>query len=489
MVAFDWSNIDGFEYWFDIARNSKYAKQLKEFNGRYMGLLRVEDDMFITAADGTRTLIANPLNTIRKQIATEIAEIRSLQDAEEQQRLEAHLAILLDSTMIFGIGANGRSTSIRSSQRLTDLAETVNRGGERRLQLMLTTEQWRFKKGWRLHLFSKIQLEGHGNESSDEDMDNNNGNENEDSDDDSSNSLSTAPATNGVDDRLTKILEEQQKLIADLAQRTNSTNQVPRATSQLATRQLPQDLTWNTNDLLNGIRQRHDMSEKFLTSDQMQPFVVENKDNAGNVISTVNANYYLHFDDGLQKLITRSGLCVDFSPIVDKKATEKLFTADFPSLQSDMAAHIRKWYREITTHAHQHHVYIHPYFNFRRNANHNRGFTIGDDFPNDLPKQYAEIIREWGSLIYKSLSKDKVIPASCATIKATIQNYESGQGYEALWGAIKSTHPNHLRPYETDELVREPPKQKVNEGFEHYFFFVSETIFGSNHTWAALLDL
>jgi hypothetical protein len=203
----------------------------------------------------------------------------------------------------------------------------------------------------------------------------------------------------------------------------------------------------------------------------MQPFfVVENKDNAGNVISTVNANYYLHFKDGLQKLITRSGQCVDFSPIVDKKAMEKLFMADFPSLQSDMAAHIRKWYREITTHAHQHHVYIHPYFNFRRNANHNRGFTIGDDFPNDLPKRYAEIIREWGSLIYKSLSKDKVIPASCATIKATIQNYESGQGYEALWGAIKSTHPNHLRPYETDELVREPPKQKVDEGFEHYFF-------------------
>jgi hypothetical protein len=202
----------------------------------------------------------------------------------------------------------------------------------------------------------------------------------------------------------------------------------------------------------------------------MQPFVVKNKDNAGNLISAVNANYYLHFKDGLQKLITRSGLCVDFSPIVDKKAMEKLFMADFPSLQSDMAAHIQKWYREITTYAHQHHVYIHPYFNFRRNANHNRGFTIGDDFPNDLPKRYAEIIREWGSLIYKSLSKDKVIQASCATIKATVQNYKRGQGYEALWGAIKSTHPNHLRPYETDELVQEPPKQKVNEGFEHYFF-------------------
>jgi len=305
MADFDWRNIAGFKYRFDIDDDSKYAKQLKRLNGRYTGNLRVEDAMFITASNGTRSLIANPLNYIRKQIATEIAEIRGLQDAEEQLRLEAHLAILLDSSMILGIGVDGDPTSIRNGPRLTDLAEDVSIGGGKRLQLVLTTEQWRFKKGWKLHLFSKIQLDGHSGETSEESDTNE-----KDSDDDSSKSPSTSPATNDVDDRLTKILEEQQILIADLAQRTNSTPPSQANVNQVG-QQLPiSDLHWTSNELPNPVLPRFNVRKTYLSHKQMEPFTIENKDANGIVISTVDMNHYLNTKRGtnLQKLITRSVL-------------------------------------------------------------------------------------------------------------------------------------------------------------------------------------
>jgi hypothetical protein len=276
-----------------------------------------------------------------------------------------------------------------------------------------------------------------------------------------------------VDDRLTKILEEQQKLIADLAQHTNSTPPSQANVNQVG-QQLPiSDLHWNSNELPNPVLPRFNVRKTYLSHKQMEPFAIENKDANGIVIGTVDMNHYLHTKHGtnLQKLITRSGDCFDLSPLDDnKKVFEKQFLSGFPKLDGEEAAEVRKWYRAIVGRAKQYHMYIHPYYNFRRDVNHYRGFTLGDNFPDDVPQRYNTAIDNWGTLLHKALCQDKVIPDSCATMKATVQNFEDGNGYEALWGVIKSTHPHHLRSYETNELVRSYPQQQEGERIEHYYF-------------------
>ena len=184
-------------------------------------------------------------------------------------------------------------------------------------------------------------------------------------------------------------------------------------------------------------------------------------------------NHYLHTKRGtnIQKLITRNGDCYDLTPQDDnKKSFEKQFLAKFPKLRAKEPAEVRRWYRAIVGRAKEFHLYLHPYYNFRREVNHNRGFTVGDDFPDDVPKRYETAIDEWGILLHRAMCQDKIIPDSCGTMKATVINFEEGQGYEALWGVVRSTHPNNLPWYETNELIRSYPQQREDEEFEHYYF-------------------
>eukprot|EP00536_Pseudo-nitzschia_multiseries_P007745 jgi/Psemu1/18599/gm1.18599_g len=97
-----------------------------------------------------------------------------------------------------------------------------------------------------------------------------------------------------------------------------------------------------------------------------------------------------------------------------------------------------------------------------RGVNHTRGFTIGDDFPDDLPPWYELAIGEWGALLYNASGGDKVIPDSCVTMKSSVQNYEGGQGYKAIWGVIKTQHTDQGREFHSHH--------KEGEGLEEYFF-------------------
>eukprot|EP00536_Pseudo-nitzschia_multiseries_P007826 jgi/Psemu1/305264/fgenesh1_kg.188_\ len=121
----------------------------------------------------------------------------------------------------------------------------------------------------------------------------------------------------------------------------------------------------------------------------MKDFPITYTDSSGNE-TIVRQNYYLHnLGSGRndQRLITRSGDCFDLTRASDKSkeaARDKLFLSGFPQLKDSTHPQVRKWYREITAHAQQHHIYIHPYYLYRRKADHLRGFTIGDSLPHDL---------------------------------------------------------------------------------------------------------
>eukprot|EP00536_Pseudo-nitzschia_multiseries_P003807 jgi/Psemu1/8572/gm1.8572_g len=192
---------------------------------------------------------------------------------------------------------------------------------------------------------------------------------------------------------------------------------------------------------------------------------------------TVKQNYYLHnLGSGRsdQRLITRSGDCFDLTRASDKSreaARDKLFLSGFPQLKNSTAPQVRKWYREVTARALQHHIYVHPYYLHRREADHLRGFTIGDTYPDDLPARYELAIHEWGNLIYTALRTDKTIPDSCKGMKAAIQSFEGGQGYEALlYSVIAKTHPNSERPSYKGRMARNPPNQEPDKSLEEYYF-------------------
>eukprot|EP00536_Pseudo-nitzschia_multiseries_P019160 jgi/Psemu1/59263/gm1.59263_g len=55
-------------------------------------------------------------------------------------------------------------------------------------------------------------------------------------------------------------------------------------------------------------------------------------------------------------------------------------------------------------------------------------------------------------------------------MKSTIQSFEGGQGYEALYTVIAQTHPNSKRPSNAGRMVMNPPNQDANESLEEYYF-------------------
>eukprot|EP00536_Pseudo-nitzschia_multiseries_P014698 jgi/Psemu1/39812/gm1.39812_g len=276
-----------------------------------------------------------------------------------------------------------------------------------------------------------------------------------------------APATTGTDmQQLTTLLQQ----LVDNSNTNNNNNN-----SAGANHQASLDLPWNPATLPPPVKDRYYKRDEFLTRDDMKDFPITYTDSSGNE-TVIRQNYYLHnLGSGRndQRLITRSGDCFDLTRASDKSkeaARDKLFLSGFPQLKDATDPQVRKWYREITAHSQQHHIYVHPYYLFRREADHLRGFTIGDDLPHDLPSRYELAINEWGNLIYTALRTDKIIPDSCASMKATIQSFEGGQGYEALYTVIAQTHPNSKRPSNASRMVRNPPNQDANESLEEYYF-------------------
>jgi len=109
----------------------------------------------------------------------------------------------------------------------------------------------------------------------------------------------------------------------------------------------------------------------------------------------------LVFSDGPNRVITRSGHTFQLYPPDER--SEKAFIANTPRLTSIQPDTIRNWYDQLTEHARQYGIYIHPYYCFRKSTGSSRGFTCGDDSDSaqyDLPAHLFHKLDHWSSKIF-----------------------------------------------------------------------------------------
>eukprot|EP00536_Pseudo-nitzschia_multiseries_P015494 jgi/Psemu1/42792/gm1.42792_g len=446
---FDWNAIEGIR--FKFKGNSPYDEQL---NALYSTILDDTDteDLFVESTTTDAKVLAPAMMTnLRGSVVNAITY--PLPQLTELQK--GHITQLLSGCAVSYIAPNGDSKKMRGPVDLEKaakeaLANHPDASSKPSITIELLITYWKFKRTWKAQRFDKIYE----------------GATPADSDDENAAAPIPAPTAAGTDmQELTTLLQQ----LVNNGNTNNNTNNNTGANHQAL------DLPWNPATLPPLVKEQYYRRDEFLTKDDMKDFPIIYTDSSGNE-TVVRQNYYLHnLGSGRndQRLITRSGDCFDLTRASDKSkeaARDKLFLSGFPQLKDATDPQVRKWYREITAHSQQHHIYVHPYYPFRREADHLRGFTIGDNFPHYLPLRYELAINEWGNLIYTALRSDKIIPDSCASMKATIQSFEGGQGYEALYTVISQTHPNSKRPSNASRMVRNPPNQDTGESLEEYYF-------------------
>eukprot|EP00536_Pseudo-nitzschia_multiseries_P019094 jgi/Psemu1/58875/gm1.58875_g len=414
------------------------------------GLFLTEDDDANT--EGPKTLAPDPVTMLKEIIVNAIMEI--IPPKEQTEINKGHISTLFADACLWYVAPDKTTKRIRNKHSMDKAGALAIAQGQETLLIEIRATHWGFKSNWDAVHFDEVY-----------DTKIYTFPEADDNDEDAT-APTPAPAAGTDMQQLTNLL---QQLVDNSTTNNNNNN-----TNTGANHQASLDLPWNPATLPPPVKDRYYRKDEFLTRDDMKDFPITYTDSSGNE-TIVRQNYYLHnLGSGRndQRLITRSGDCFDLTRASDKSkeaARDKLFLSGFPQLKDATDPQVRKWYREITAHSQQHHIYVHPYYLFRREADHLRGFTIGDDFPHDLPSRYELAINEWGNLIYTALRTDKIIPDSCASMKATIQSFEGGQGYEALYTIIAQTHPNSKRPSNASRMVRNPPNQDANESLEEYY--------------------
>eukprot|EP00536_Pseudo-nitzschia_multiseries_P005768 jgi/Psemu1/13452/gm1.13452_g len=454
--AYDWSNVYGIAFKFQSDNN---PQEVLSLNGTYTeSIPRTAPEiatLFTSDAndEGPRTLGPAPVTALREAFCNSITlEMTNIDELEK-----GHIAQLLDSCPVRFLKPGFPNQRIRNPQEFDSAGREAVRQAEATnipeplATVIFNINQWKFRRNWKTNnpgnYFNGIYT----------------GEVQPDVEDETATAPNPTPTATGTDMLLQQLVNNGNN------NNNNATNNNTGANHQSL------DLPWNPATLPPPVKERYYRRDEFLTKDDMKDFPITYTDSSGNE-TIVRQNYYLHnLGSGRndQRLITRSGDCFDLTRAYDKSkeaARDKLFLSGFPQLQDATDPQVRKWYREITAHSQQHHIYVHPYYLFRREADHLRGFTIGDNFPHDLPLRYELAINEWGNLIYTALRSDKIIPDSCASMKATIQSFEGGQGYEALYTVISQTHPNSKRPSNASRMVRNPPNQNASESLEEYYF-------------------
>eukprot|EP00536_Pseudo-nitzschia_multiseries_P009599 jgi/Psemu1/23650/gm1.23650_g len=447
--AYDWSNVYGIEFKFQSDNNPQEVLSLNGTYAETVPLTAPEISTLFTSDakdEGPRTLGPAPVTALREAFCNSITlEMVNIDELEK-----GHIAQLLDSCPVRFVKPGSSNQRIRTPQEFDSAGREAVRRAEATndpeplATVIFNINQWKFRRNWKTNnpanYFNGIHT---GEVQPDAD------DENEASNDEKATAPIPAPTAAGTDmQQLTTLLQQ----LVNNGNNNNNNNNNAGANHQ-ATLNLP----WNPATLPPPVKERYYRRDEFLTKDNMQ-------------------NYYLHnLGSGRndQRLITRSGDCFDLTRASDKSkeaARDKLFLSGFPQLKDSSHPQVRKWYREITAHAQQHHIYIHPYYLYRREADHLRGFMLGDSLPHDLPARFELAIHKWGNVIYTALRTDKIIPDSCVRMKSTIQSFEGGQGYKALYTVIAQTHPNSKRPSNAGRMVRNPPNQDANESLEEHYF-------------------
>jgi len=171
---------------------------------------------------------------------------------------------------------------------------------------------------------------------------------------------------------------------------------------------------------------------------------------------------YLHHMHGTGQIILLDGNVFPLIPI-----NEKAFRLSFPSLTGLDDESIRQWYLQATRHCHQHGVYMHGYWCFRKTANNLRGFTIGNATTDDLPAPLTFLVSRSTSVLYNILLTALPDPATHPIIKDALGGKNQGQGHHVLKTLITDSHPNFVHMPHT--LVSSAPEQGQLESLSYYF--------------------
>eukprot|EP00536_Pseudo-nitzschia_multiseries_P018731 jgi/Psemu1/57061/gm1.57061_g len=434
---FDWNQIQDIAIRVGTFNTKGNAHKHEALNDSFYHALEDTAGLFLTDdadSEGPKTLALDPVTMLKEIIVNAIMDI--IPPKEQTEINKGHISTLFADACLWYVAPDKTPKRIRNKHSMDKAGALVIAQGQETLLIEIRATHWGFKSNWdAVHFDEVYDTKIYSFPEAD-------------ANDENATAPTPVPTAAGTE------MQQLTTLLQQLVNNGNNNNNNNAGANHPTTLDLP----WNPATLPPPVKEQYYGKDEFLTRDDMKDFPITYTDSSGNE-TIVRQNYYLHnLGSGRndQRLITRSGDCFDLTRASDKSkeaARDKLFLSGFPQRKDAPHPQVRKWYREITAHAQQHHIYIHPYYLYRREADHLRGFTIGD-----------------GNLIYTALRTNKIIPDACDRMKSTIQSFEGGQGYKALYTVIAQTHPNSKRPSNAARMVQNPPNQDMGESLEEYYF-------------------
>lgn len=448
---FDWTRIKGIRYSFHRHTLNKYSDCHAFLNESLSSDIEFPADTLFLEAEITpeeATLVNDFTTRIRDEIVLDI--IHLMMDAPSTFNNDSeHITSLFAESMMRYKDGN-RQVPIRTTKSFTKAAQKAIDEEKNYIEIILSIDHWHFdRKKWTAMNFEHVSLQEIPQES-------------------------TANTTQG-DNNMTQEQGTMMTILERIVDKMNSNNnrQPGQQTDQgvrgqMGTANTGNPAYYNKANMPDLVRERYEKKDesKILTSNEMKPFILPNP-TPEDPNATITSNYFV---DG-PRVVTRDGTLFDLTFHDQSKPAskaDKTFLATFPKLYGEHPHVVRKWYREVLDHCKRLNIYLHPYYLFRKKANHIRGFTIGDSESDDLPSKFQFSIDTWSVLLYEAIRSDKVIPETCVQMRQTMVNYQSGSGYETIYALISMTHPHHLR-YPHD-LIRAPPAQRPGERLESYYF-------------------
>lgn len=227
--------------------------------------------------------------------------------------------------------------------------------------------------------------------------------------------------------------------LAGAFQTTTSISQAPSGTQTSSLGSLSSLHVFNSKNLPRDVKHRY-----------------ENKINKGLVlgsdIRTLFSNCNRYYIEGINNFILADGTLFTAVPDPNEKAIMKatIYCDD------DSHAGIRSWYQNFVQACHDYGYYAHPLWCFLANHGGDRGFSIGDDPDDDLPRQMEIPVAKMTHTIFRLLSKKDMFPKN-SRIPGIIRACD-GDGYRALKAIIFKSHPAfHDQPA---TLITTYPKQR-----------------------------
>ena len=456
--TFDWTQIKAIRYSFEKHSLPRCKKTHEAMNARISDELFPEDyaSIFIdNPVTPETTLAPSAVSLLKIAIADSVNE--SVSNTPSFLNDPTHINTLITGSALRFQSTPSTTVSIRSNARLIDIAKKSIQQGTDIIDILVEISHWHFNLSvWIPSNFDAVATtEFHRDEESQAD---NTGNQ------------TVAQTLLEVTNMLKQMQQNQQERPAAAGPPTAATQGQQRANSTARTHTGP-EIPWNPLALPTQVRTRNaqQATGEIFTSKELSAYDIQIQKADGTTV-TQPTNYYLDPPGVGPRLITRDGMCFDFTrnPQESSASREKTFLTHFPKLNSSTPSEVCRWYADVVKYGRDKGVHIHPYFLFRKDAQHLRGFAIGDDPMDDLPSRCMLTVNEWSSWLCTALRTDKIASESCARERATVRSYYGGNGYEVLHSLIRIHHPNTLR--HPHDLISSAPTQAKTESLQEYYF-------------------